>query len=44
VAKGLHAGEQVVVNGQLAVTPGGKVHVEEPRSVENPSAHEDNNT
>jgi membrane fusion protein, multidrug efflux system len=29
VAKGLAAGEQVVVTGQLTVAPGGKVHVQE---------------
>jgi multidrug efflux system membrane fusion protein len=28
VAKGLKAGERVVVTGQLAVTPGGKVRIE----------------
>jgi multidrug efflux system membrane fusion protein len=30
IEKGLDAGERVIVTGQLAVTPGGKVHVEEP--------------
>ncbi len=29
VERGARAGERVVVNGQLAVTPGGKVHVEQ---------------
>jgi multidrug efflux system membrane fusion protein len=33
VDKGLKPGERVVVNGQLGVMPGGKVHVEEPREV-----------
>lgn len=33
VAQGVKPGERVVVKGQLAVMPGGKVHVEEPRSV-----------
>jgi multidrug efflux system membrane fusion protein len=33
VDEGLKSGEKVVVNGQLGVTPGGKVHVEEQRSV-----------
>jgi multidrug efflux system membrane fusion protein len=32
VENGVAAGERVVVNGQLGVTPGGKVHVEEPRA------------
>lgn len=31
VEKGVAAGEQVVTNGQLGVTPGGKVLVEQPR-------------
>jgi multidrug efflux system membrane fusion protein len=30
VEKGVEAGERVVTNGQLGVTPGGKVLVEEP--------------
>jgi membrane fusion protein, multidrug efflux system len=33
VDEGLEPGERVVVAGQLAVMPGGKVHVEEPHSV-----------
>jgi multidrug efflux system membrane fusion protein len=32
VEKGVNAGEQVVTNGQLGVTPGGKVHIEQPAS------------
>jgi membrane fusion protein, multidrug efflux system len=32
VQTGLRTGERIVVNGQLAVTPGGKVRVEEARS------------
>lgn len=31
VEKGVEAGERVVINGQLGVTPGGKVAIEEPR-------------
>ena len=31
VEKGVAAGEQVVTNGQLGVTPGGKVLIEQPR-------------
>ncbi len=30
VEKGIEAGERVVINGQLGVTPGGKVRVEQP--------------
>jgi len=30
VENGVEAGERVVVNGQIGVTPGGKVHIEEP--------------
>jgi membrane fusion protein, multidrug efflux system len=30
IAQGLKGGERVVVNGQLGITPGGKVRVEEP--------------
>ncbi len=33
VDEGLKPGERVVVNGQLGVMPGGKVHIEEPRAV-----------
>ena len=32
VEKGVQAGERIVVNGQLGVTPGGKVVVEQPRA------------
>jgi multidrug efflux system membrane fusion protein len=31
VEKGVEAGERVVINGQLGVTPGGKVVIEQPR-------------
>jgi membrane fusion protein, multidrug efflux system len=31
VEKGVAAGEQVVVNGQLGVTPNGKVAIEQPK-------------
>jgi multidrug efflux pump subunit AcrA (membrane-fusion protein) len=31
VEQGVKAGERVVVNGQLGVTPGGKVRIEEPQ-------------
>jgi multidrug efflux system membrane fusion protein len=31
VEKGIEPGEQVVTNGQLGVTPGGKVSIEQPR-------------
>jgi len=34
VEKGVEAGERVVTNGQLGVTPGGKVLVEEPRKTD----------
>ena len=30
IEQGIKPGEQVVVNGQIGVTPGGKVHVEQP--------------
>jgi multidrug efflux system membrane fusion protein len=36
VADGLQKGERVVTTGQLAVMPGAKVHVDEPRSVTSP--------
>jgi len=36
VEKGVSAGEQIVTNGQLGVTPGGKVVVEQPQA--NPAA------
>ena len=35
VESGVAAGERVVINGQLGVTPGGKVLVEEPRDASN---------
>jgi membrane fusion protein, multidrug efflux system len=38
VEKGVTAGEQIVTNGQLGVTPGGKVFVEQPREANTPSA------
>ena len=39
ISKGLTAGERVIVNGQLAVTPGGKVQVKQaPNAVANVSA------
>ena len=38
VQKGVAAGEQIVTNGQLGVTPGGKVHVEQPREATSPAA------
>jgi multidrug efflux system membrane fusion protein len=34
IDKGVSAGEQVVTNGQLGVTPGGKVAIEQPRNAE----------
>jgi len=30
IQQGLQSGERVVVNGQLGVTPGGKVRVDQP--------------
>ena len=30
IDKGINSGERVVVNGQLGVTPGGKVRISEP--------------
>ena len=38
VEKGVNAGEQIVTNGQLGVTPGGKVVIEQPRDATNPTA------
>lgn len=38
VEKGVAAGEQIVTNGQLGVTPGGKVLVEQPREANSPAA------
>ena len=37
VEKGVAAGEQVVINGQLGVTPKGKVVIEQPKQVNNPA-------
>ena len=37
VEKGVAAGEQVVINGQLGVTPKGKVVIEKPREGNNPA-------
>ncbi len=43
VARGLDAGERVVVSGQIGVMPGGAVSVEEPSSVvSSPAAHKEN--
>ena len=38
VEKGAEPGERVVTNGQLGVTPGGKVLVEQPRNAGSPAA------
>src|SRR6267143_2614984 len=38
VEKGVEPGEQVVTNGQVGVTPGGKVRVEKPRDASSPAA------
>jgi membrane fusion protein, multidrug efflux system len=37
VEKGVAAGEKVVTNGQLGVTPGGKVAIEQPREANTPA-------
>jgi multidrug efflux system membrane fusion protein len=37
VEKGVQAGEKVVINGQLGVTPNGKVVVEQPREAGSPA-------
>lgn len=37
VEKGVAAGEQIVTDGQLGVTPGGKVAVEQPREANSPA-------
>ena len=37
VEKGVAAGEKVVINGQLGVTPGGKVAIEQPREATTPA-------
>jgi multidrug efflux system membrane fusion protein len=36
IEEGIKPGERVVVNGQLGVTPGGKVRVEEPQGAAPP--------
>src|SRR6266571_1915803 len=41
VETGVQAGERVVTNGQLGVTPGGKVRVEEPAGAGNPNTASD---
>jgi multidrug efflux system membrane fusion protein len=38
VEKGVAAGEKVVINGQLGVTPGGKVAIKQPAEGNNPAA------
>ncbi|HEV2835708.1 MAG TPA: efflux RND transporter periplasmic adaptor subunit [Pyrinomonadaceae bacterium] len=38
VEKGVQAGERIVTDGQLGVTPGGKVTVEQPREATSPAA------
>jgi multidrug efflux system membrane fusion protein len=38
VETGIQPGERVVINGQLGVTPGGKVAVEQPRGAGSPAA------
>jgi membrane fusion protein, multidrug efflux system len=38
VEKGVAAGERIVTDGQLGVTPGGKVAVEQPREANSPAA------
>jgi multidrug efflux system membrane fusion protein len=37
VEKGVEAGERIVTNGQLGVTPGGKVLIEQPREASSPA-------
>src|SRR5678815_1851543 len=37
VEKGVAAGEKVVINGQLGVTPGGKVAIQQPQEGNNPA-------
>jgi multidrug efflux system membrane fusion protein len=39
VESGIETGERVVINGQLGVTPGGKVRVEEPRGAGSPGGN-----
>jgi membrane fusion protein, multidrug efflux system len=38
IDKGVNSGERVVINGQLGVTPGGKVRIAEPTKVDNAPA------
>jgi multidrug efflux system membrane fusion protein len=38
VEKGVEPGERIVTNGQIGVTPGGKVLIEQPRDVGSPAA------
>lgn len=38
VKTGVQAGERVVTNGQIGVTPGGKVLIEQPRNASSPAA------
>ena len=38
IEKGVQAGERIVTDGQLGVTPGGKVTVEQPREATSPAA------
>jgi len=38
VEKGVEPGEQVVTNGQVGVTPGGKVRIEQPNPANSPNA------
>jgi membrane fusion protein, multidrug efflux system len=40
ISDGLKAGERVVVNGQLGVTPGGKVRLVQPQSAPSPSPNQ----
>jgi multidrug efflux system membrane fusion protein len=42
VEKGVQAGERIVTNGQLGVTPGGKVVVDQPREASSPAATAEN--
>jgi multidrug efflux system membrane fusion protein len=45
VAQGVKPDERVVIEGQLGVIPGGKVHIEEPRSVvSSPSGDREDNS
>jgi membrane fusion protein, multidrug efflux system len=37
IQNGIKPGERVVINGQLGVTPGGKVRIEEPRAESSPT-------